>query len=153
MCIFSVREPICRVVCFRLANQSLSSTCSRDVYLSHSSKHLIATPFWESPVVIVLLHPSHTNCAIATTASTKKSTSGNVDCSTVQARNWRRDKIPIGLSFMVLSPPASNQTCCLSPKGRTHTLLPCAYCPSQHYLAQPRARGSSHASLLIIDQQ
>lgn len=74
------------------------------LYLLHRSEHLIAAPFRESPVIVVLLDTADANSAIGATAPAQKSSSGKAAYLPVEAWLGRRDDVPVERSVVALGP-------------------------------------------------
>jgi hypothetical protein len=79
-------------------------SCRPRRYLLHCPEHLIAAPFWESPVIVILLDTADANGAVGTTASTQKPSSGKPAFLSIQA--WLRwgDDVPVKRSVVAFSP-------------------------------------------------
>ena len=78
-------------------------------YLPHSPKHLLATPFRKSPVVVVLLDSSHANRAVAAAAPAQEPSSRDMAGTTVEPWLWRSDDVPVSLTLVVFRPA---EGCC-----------------------------------------
>lgn len=80
MGVLVVRKPFFWMECFCLCYglEPIRGEAYRKswAYLSHSAKHLLATPFREAPIVVVLLHPSNADGAVGAAAPTQEPASG-----------------------------------------------------------------------------
>jgi len=58
-------------------------------YLLHRPKHLVATPFGETPVIVILLDAANADGTIGSAASSQESASGKATLLAIEARLGR----------------------------------------------------------------
>lgn len=110
-------------------------------YLLHGAKHLIASPLWEAPVIVVLLDSSDRKRCVDAAAATEEFCSGQNTLATVEAGLWRRDEVPVRLARMVQGPstPCKLSTMHLISSG-THAPTMCTL--STSVLSAPASSNS-----------
>ena len=74
-------------------------------YLFHDPEHLVATPIWRAPIIIILFYPPNANCAVAAAAPAQEPSTWDMALTAIQPRVWRGEDVPICLSLVVHCPP------------------------------------------------
>jgi hypothetical protein len=78
-------------------------------YLLHGSEHLLSTPFWEAPIIVILLNSTNTDRAVAAAAATDETSTRYVARSPIQTRLRRSYNIPVRLALVIHGPSTSLQ--------------------------------------------
>ena len=77
---------------------------TKQTNLSHSPKHFVTSPLWNTPIIIVLFHSPYTDRAVTAAAATQEPSAGDMALAAVQSRVWQRENVPVGLILVVHSP-------------------------------------------------
>ena len=82
---------------------------SQGAYLPHGPKHLITTPFWKPPIIIVLFDSSYANSTVAATAAAQEPPTRDMALTTIQSGLVRCEDVPVGLILVVHRPAVRRQ--------------------------------------------
>jgi hypothetical protein len=72
------------------------------MYLSHGLEEFFTAPPLQSPIVIILLAAADAQRTIASTRTSKESSSTQFHLAVVNPRHGRRDKVPVGFGIEVV---------------------------------------------------
>jgi hypothetical protein len=118
--------------------------------LSHRTKHLLATPFGNAPIVVVLVYASYAYGPICTTAAAEETTSGESAFAIVEARLRRRDNIPVCRAGMVLGPAIINVRSAVISRAFRKLYLRAGHVHVVHFLAVLASLDKEYRSIWIL---